>query len=111
MAQNCSSTPPTGTSESTKCAKRKKFDVTETEMATDNNKDDFEDLGRLFRAHGLGNGMSTDVIRAIRGKRVFCGAARAEGSEDDGGGGVRNFIMLVTEEGQVRLLNRQEEYA
>ncbi len=72
-----------------------KFEVTD---------EGFEGLGKLFRAHGLGNGMSQGVIQAIRGKRVFCGSCPGL---NDG----EKIIMLVTEKGQVKLLNQHEKYA
>jgi hypothetical protein len=66
--------------------------------------DTLEDLGKLTRMHGLGNGMSREVVRAIRGKRVYCGSC--PGPEDG-----ENVIVLVTERGQVKLLNLHEKYA
>jgi hypothetical protein len=63
-----------------------------------------EDLGKLTRMHGLGNGMSRSVVEAIRGKRVFCGSC--PGSQNG-----ENVIVLVTEREQVKLLNRHEKYA
>jgi hypothetical protein len=63
-----------------------------------------EDLGKLTRKYGLGNGMSRAVVRAIRGKRVYCGSC--PGPEDG-----ENVIVLVTEKGQVKLLNLHEKYA
>jgi hypothetical protein len=63
-----------------------------------------EDLGKLTRAHGLGNGISRSVVDAIQGKRVYCGSGpRSQGGE--------NVIVLVTEQGQVRLLNKHERYS
>jgi hypothetical protein len=63
-----------------------------------------EDLGKLTRMHGLGNGMSSSVVEAIRGKRVFCGSP--PGSRDG-----EKVIVLVTEQGQVKLLNQHESYS
>lgn len=63
-----------------------------------------EDLGRLTRMHGLGNGMSASVVEAIRGKRVFCGSA--PGATDG-----EKVIVLVTERGQVKLLSQHETYS
>lgn len=63
-----------------------------------------EDLGKLTRSYGLGNGKSSAVIQAIRGKRVFCGSRPGPQGEE-------NIIVLVMERGQVRILNQQEEYA
>jgi hypothetical protein len=62
------------------------------------------DLGKFNRSYGLGNGKSTAVIRAIRGKRVFCGSC--PGSRDG-----ENIIVLVMESGQVKILNQREKYA
>lgn len=63
-----------------------------------------EDLGRLTRMHGLGNGTSRSVVEAIRGKRVFCGSC--PGSQNG-----EKVIVLVTEQGKVKLLNQYEKYA
>jgi hypothetical protein len=63
-----------------------------------------EDLGKLTRMHGLGNGMSVGVVQAIRGKRVFCGSVPGSQSGE-------KVIVLVTEQGQVKLLNQHESYA
>lgn len=63
-----------------------------------------EDLGKLTRMNGLGNGMSRSVVEAIRGKRVFCGS-------NPGLQNGEKIIVLVTEHGQVKLLNQHERYA
>lgn len=63
-----------------------------------------EDLRKLTRINGLGNGMSRSVVKAICGKRVFCGSC--PGSENG-----ERVIVLVTEHGQVKLLNQHESYA
>ncbi len=63
-----------------------------------------EDLGKLTRMHGLGNGVSPSVVQAIRGKRVFCGSS--PGPHDG-----EKVIVLVTERGQVKLLNQHESYS
>lgn len=63
-----------------------------------------EDLGKLTRINGLGNGMSCSVVKAICGKRVFCGSC--PGSENG-----ERIIVLVTEHGRVKLLNQHERYA
>jgi hypothetical protein len=63
-----------------------------------------EDLGKLTRMHGLGNGVSLAVVKAIRGKRVFCGSC--PGSQNG-----EQVIVLVTEQGRVKLLNQHESYS
>lgn len=63
-----------------------------------------EDLGRLTRMYGLGNGLSRSVVEAIRGKRVFCGSCPGPQNGE-------KVIVLVTEQGQVKLLNQHESYA
>jgi len=63
-----------------------------------------EDLGKLTRMHGLGNGMSRSVVEAIRGKRVSCGSS--PGARDG-----EKVIVLVTERGRVKLLNQHESYS
>lgn len=63
-----------------------------------------EDLGKLTRMHGLGNGVSLSVVEAIRGKRVFCGSCPGPQNGE-------NVIVLVTEQGRVKLLNQNESYS
>jgi hypothetical protein len=63
-----------------------------------------EDLGRLTRVRGLGNGMSSDVIRSITGQKVYCGSVPGKISGE-------RVIVLVTEGGRVQPLNRHERYA
>jgi hypothetical protein len=62
-----------------------------------------DDLGKLTRRLGLGNGTSKDVVGAIEGKRVFCG------SYDRNIFGESN-IVLVTERDQLKLLTQKEAY-
>jgi len=66
--------------------------------------DTLEDLGRLTRGFGLGNGMSTDVIESLRGKRVFCGSIAGTNEGE-------RIIVLVTEGGRLKLLNEHERYS
>jgi hypothetical protein len=63
-----------------------------------------DDLGRLARGLGLGNGISKDVVRAIDGRRVYCGSCRGERYGE-------NNIVLVTERGQVKALAQGEAYS
>jgi hypothetical protein len=46
--------------------------------------------------------MSKAVVRAIRGKRVYCGAYPGRLGE--------KVILLVMEKGQVDILNQHEKY-
>lgn len=62
-----------------------------------------EDLAKLTRINGLANGMSRSVVEAIRGKRVFCGSCPMSQNGE-------KIIVLVTEHGQVKLLNQHERY-
>lgn len=62
-----------------------------------------DDLGKLTRSFGWGNGMSKDIVRAIEGKRIFCGSCVGETL------GERN-IVLVTERGQLKVLAQNEAY-
>ena len=62
-----------------------------------------EDLGKLTRSNGLGNGMSYSVVKAIHGKRVFCGSS--PGAQDGG-----KIIILVTERDRAGVLNIHERY-
>jgi len=64
-----------------------------------------EDLGRLTRRHGLGDGESTRIARATRGKRVYCGSLPdARGEEGE-------HVVLLTEEAEtLDVLNRTKKY-
>jgi hypothetical protein len=64
--------------------------------------DSLDDLAKTTRSYGLGNGMSKAVVRAIRGKRVYCGACPGPLGE--------KVILLVMEKGQVDILNQHEKY-
>jgi hypothetical protein len=64
--------------------------------------DSLDDLAKTTRSYGLGNGMSKAVVRAIRGKRVYCGAYPGRLGE--------KVILLVMEKGQVDILNQHEKY-
>jgi hypothetical protein len=61
-----------------------------------------DDLAKTTRSYGLGNGMSKDIVRAIRGKRVYCGACPGPLGE--------KVILLVMEKGQVDILNESTRY-
>jgi len=63
-----------------------------------------EDLGRLTRSYGLGNGLSRTVIDSIRGKRVFCGSLPGSSQGE-------RIIVLVTEGGRLKMLNKYERYS
>ncbi len=67
-------------------------------------EDTLEDLGRLTRVTGLGNGMSKAVVNAIRGKRIYCGACHGvqEGEK---------MVVIVTERGKVEDLEQGKAYA
>lgn len=77
-----------------KCSAERKFETADETL---------DDLGKLTRAYGLGNGVSHSVIKAIEGKRVFCGSYR--GAQY----GEKN-IVLVTERGQVKILAPGQAY-
>lgn len=61
-----------------------------------------DDLARMTRSYGLGNGMSKSVIKAIKGKRVYCGACTGMLGE--------KVILLVMEQERVRILSQREKY-
>ncbi|KAK3313249.1 hypothetical protein B0H66DRAFT_538318 [Apodospora peruviana] len=63
-----------------------------------------EDLGRLTRSRGMGDGQFLQTVKNIRGRRVHCGSlpGRREGDE---------LIVLLTEEARrLRCLNKQTIY-
>ena len=61
-----------------------------------------DDLAKTTRSYGLGNGMSKDIVRAIRGKSVYCGACPGPLGE--------KVMLLVMEKVQVDILNEHEKY-
>jgi hypothetical protein len=63
-----------------------------------------EDLGKLTRIEGLGNGMTSCVIDGVSGKRVYCGSYRWTKNGEQ-------IIVLVTERRKVEPLNKHEKYA
>lgn len=62
-----------------------------------------EDLEYLTRKMGLGNGMSREVVRGIKGKLIYCGAYLGELGDAD-------HIVIVTERGRVGPLCKKEKY-
>jgi hypothetical protein len=63
-----------------------------------------EDLGRLTRSYGMGNGRSLSIVEAIRGRRVYCGSLQGKGGEE--------IIVLLTEEaGRLKVLTKDRKYA
>ncbi|KAK3939403.1 hypothetical protein QBC46DRAFT_388109 [Diplogelasinospora grovesii] len=73
-----------------------------------------EDLGRLTRSHGMGDGASLRIVENIRGRRVFCGSLLGLGGKEMGGSrdGQEELIVLLTEEaGRLKCLNRYAKYA
>jgi hypothetical protein len=65
---------------------------------------DLNDLSKLTRMKGLGNGMSRAVVDGMKGKRIYCGGYR----EGDGG---EQMIVIVTEKDMVTPLLEKEKYA
>lgn len=63
-----------------------------------------DDLGRLTRMKGLGNGMSWAVVDRLRGRRIYCG----EGERSEGG---VKTVVIVTERDKVAPLMEREKYA
>lgn len=62
-----------------------------------------EDLSSLTRSCGLGNAPSAKVVKSIHGKRLYCGSLP---SSRDG----ERVIVLVTEGGQLTVLNKRQKY-
>ena len=63
-----------------------------------------EDLENLSRDYGLGNGESRNVLKAIKGKRLYVGSSPAR----NGGG---NVVVIVTEKREADVLKPKEKYA
>ena len=63
-----------------------------------------QDLAKLTRYYGLGNGASRTVLEAVRGKRVYCGSLPGSSQTED-------HIVLVTEEGRLKILTKHQKYS
>ncbi|KAM7217471.1 hypothetical protein V8F06_007102 [Rhypophila decipiens] len=63
-----------------------------------------EDLGRLTRSKGMGDGKSFEIAKRIHGRRVYCGSLPGERAGDE-------LIVLLTEEaGRLRCLSKENKY-
>jgi len=63
-----------------------------------------EDLGNLTRSRGMGDGQSLQIVKRIRGKRVYCGSL--SGPRD----GEELIVLLTEEAGRVRCLSKENRY-
>lgn len=68
---------------------------------------DVDDLRRLTRTEGLGNGMSRTVVDRLKGRRIYCGGVEVGENEN----ARDSIIVMVTERDRAMPLREREMYA